>query len=53
MSNRGGISRENTGRVGYLISMLKSGPGPGRVYPMKIDKTPQYVQACSREYADC
>ena len=30
--------------------MLKSGPGPGRVYSMQIDKTPQYVQACLREY---
>ena len=52
MSNRGGTSRENTGRVGYLISMLKPGPDPGRVYPMQIDKTPQYVQACLREYAE-
>ena len=51
--NRGGTSRENPYRVGYWVRLLKSRPGPGRVYPMQIDKTPQYAQARLREYVDC
>ena len=46
---RGGTSRENPCRVGYRVRKEKSGPGPGRVYPMRIGKIPQYFQACLME----
>ena len=36
---------------GYWVHNLKSGPGTGRVYPMRIGKTAQYLQFCLREYA--
>ena len=49
---RGGTSRENPCRVGYRVRKLKSGLGPGRVYPMRIGKSPQYSQACFRKYAN-
>ena len=39
--NRGGTSRENLCWVGYRVRKLKSGTSPGRVYPMRVGKTPQ------------
>ena len=32
---RDGTNRENLCRVGYRVSKLRSGPGPGRVYLIK------------------
>ena len=36
---------------GYWVHNLKSGPGTGWVYPMRIGKTAQYLHFCLREYA--
>ena len=43
---------ERTEKVGYRVRKLISGPGPGQVYLMRLDKSPQYFQPCLREYAD-
>ena len=48
---RGGTNRENLYRVGYRVCKLRSGQGSGRVYPMRVGKTPQYFQPCLRECA--
>ena len=49
---RGGTNREYLCRGGYWVRKLISGPGPGRVYRMRLDKSPQYFQPCLREYAE-
>ena len=37
--------------IGYWVHDLKSGPGTGWVYSMRIGKTALYLQFCLREYA--
>ena len=33
---RGGTNREDLWRVGYQVRKRSSGPGPSRVYPMRV-----------------
>ena len=49
---RGGTNREDLHRVGYRVSNLKSGSGPGRVYPMQIRKVPHKFQFCKTEICE-
>ena len=48
--NEGGANRNNLCRVRSQVCKLKSGPGLGQVYAMRIDKTLQYFHFCLREW---